>query len=1227
MADISQIKAPDGTAYNLKDANSRTRLTSLEDTVVYRVLKEKTYTGIYATGDWSTTAQQQANGGFYFANVKPTDYNKHYEFRYRITVTVPGQNAYQTSSDVIIHGYQSSLNVYSVFNSIINTSYRPFYYHYYYRATNAGSTAYGHLLGIGLRSSANPTNSSYPRTIKVEILEERDCTVTFFDSALKYANVPGTGTTNYSGLSEIDAYNNGLRESGDDNDITTLRLNNEHLVAGTNKIYRYTLVLQKPDNTWESTVLNSNNASQTGKTYNNSGFVLGKVLLYNNSGSDISSGGTTGDNTIYEATNLFDARYSFNGLNSTTANSTMVAHRPFYIVGTVNASNGLFYLDSSQPWSQSLPTSEDNKVYIFIGRAWDGYRVSLHVEHPVYKYVNGGVRLYSTGALYAETAGTADSAGATKYLENQGGSTVSVGTSTWNNSQTKTALVWGQKWSQTGLTYTPSGGEATPITDTGDVSIFLTQSTTANGLNANLAVDGKVHAAQGFVGNLTGTASALSGLKLSTTSNLGIDSTDVNQKIGYVNGLTKADWNYQQSDGSLYQQTYSANWIHQIYGDYRTGQISVRGRSNGTWQAWRRVLDEGNFSNFALPLTGGTMTGGITLQTGSSGFNDKGLVWNNNAARIGASVNDLALYAKGSIYLRPNSETAISSDGIIVTTDGLFPGNQNGTETLGGVSSRWANVYSKEGNFSSTVLMSPGENFIQWQDSGNWSATNHLKEGESFPINRGGLYWTGQSDWVKLYAQETAVDELDLVLQFGDDANPRFNIQNKDGTNVTYITASGEVGAVTGTFGTSASSPRFIVQGTTYATNTYADNNPKIDFRNAGGNQNISLTFTDYDSVQNPTSLTLNGNQGNEYFIAPNIKATTKFYGNLDGTASKVTFNADNNSGQWNALLGGRSGSVYYDWAVQWMDEADATSTKSTWLMLGNNIATGTSGNKRGVLSLYNENAYRINIFPVGTHLTANRSYKLPSINSDAILVGTTGALGNAKRPVFVNASGQLAACGYNIAYSSGNSPVTTANSEGVGNSLFTISGLHNIWKHLRRNSSYSVTAYTTTATDFTPASINATAFSVDVDRLLDDDSRYVISTNALNGKTLVIDIVHMNCSYNNTLYIDFGNADWRAKSIRILTGSGTGAFTVRGTTDACGEAIYAIHSSYGGTNQNKTRFVMYNWNNASNQRVVSIGCQNYAHDVYGKPYYAGTTDMTAGSSFLATNDVYFVYE
>jgi hypothetical protein len=43
------------------------------------------------------------------------------------------------------------------------------------------------------------------------------------------------------------------------------------------------------------------------------------------------------------------------------------------------------------------------------------------------------------------------------------------------------------------------------------------------------------------------------------------------------------------ADGALYSQWYSTNWIHQIYGDYRSGRLAVRGNLNGAWQPWMKI--------------------------------------------------------------------------------------------------------------------------------------------------------------------------------------------------------------------------------------------------------------------------------------------------------------------------------------------------------------------------------------------------------------------------------------------------------------------------------------------------------------------------------------------------------------------------------------------------------------------------------------------------------------
>ena len=61
--------------------------------------------------------------------------------------------------------------------------------------------------------------------------------------------------------------------------------------------------------------------------------------------------------------------------------------------------------------------------------------------------------------------------------------------------------------------------------------------------------------------------------------------------IGYVTNVDGSSTNLtgNATDGAIYGQAYSSSWQHQIYGDYRTGIMYVRGKNSNTWQSWKRV--------------------------------------------------------------------------------------------------------------------------------------------------------------------------------------------------------------------------------------------------------------------------------------------------------------------------------------------------------------------------------------------------------------------------------------------------------------------------------------------------------------------------------------------------------------------------------------------------------------------------------------------------------------
>ena len=140
-------------------------------------------------------------------------------------------------------------------------------------------------------------------------------------------------------------------------------------------------------------------------------------------------------------------------------------------------------------------------------------------------------------------------------------------------------------------------------------------------------------------------AGSVSGLTInSSAAPINPDSVTQNQ-IGYNTSVSL----FGQTDGGLHSSAYSSNWIHQIYGDFRTGQIAIRGKNSGTWQGWRSVLDSSNYNSWAM--SGPGYSANQNLNTNSSvtfstvnannGYSFVSQAYNNNG---GFAMNNASTY-------------------------------------------------------------------------------------------------------------------------------------------------------------------------------------------------------------------------------------------------------------------------------------------------------------------------------------------------------------------------------------------------------------------------------------------------------------------------------------------------------------------------------------------------------------------------------------------------------
>lgn len=170
----------------------------------------------------------------------------------------------------------------------------------------------------------------------------------------------------------------------DANTYDRILLSNTRVTAGTNGIFPYSLIMQRPDDTWEA--LTTTGGTGTTKTKNTHGFVLGKIWCFNANATITSGNLTTATNYIYDCMPL-SLQYI------TNCGTTLIARKPVYLVGTIGT-DGLFYLSDTW-WTQTLPTTEDGKIYIYLGDAYSTSQIYFVEHNFVYWYKDGAFREYA----------------------------------------------------------------------------------------------------------------------------------------------------------------------------------------------------------------------------------------------------------------------------------------------------------------------------------------------------------------------------------------------------------------------------------------------------------------------------------------------------------------------------------------------------------------------------------------------------------------------------------------------------------------------------------------------------------------------------------------------------------------------------------------------------------------------------------------------------------------
>ena len=162
----------------------------------------------------------------------------------------------------------------------------------------------------------------------------------------------------------------------------------------------YKIYFTSADNTqWVPASVNSSSNATTARTVNQRPINPFGRIVYTSADTNYTSGSTLAATKIWSQYKV-TLGYSF---NRTGAALTLTTATPVYIKCAPQA-NGSAIIDADTPYVQALPSTEDGKIYIYLGVAVSATQVEIYQDHPVYYYKDSAIRLWSNQAAPTVTS-------------------------------------------------------------------------------------------------------------------------------------------------------------------------------------------------------------------------------------------------------------------------------------------------------------------------------------------------------------------------------------------------------------------------------------------------------------------------------------------------------------------------------------------------------------------------------------------------------------------------------------------------------------------------------------------------------------------------------------------------------------------------------------------------------------------------------------------------------
>ena len=615
------------------------------------------------------------------------------------------------------------------------------------------------------------------------------------------------------------------------------------IYAGAKGVFPYSLCAM--DTAQRMQAFTTTGGTGTSKAFNSSEkFLYPPVIMYHSANSTIANGSVIANNVLYEQYPSIDMRYNAN----VTSSSAYSQYKPLYIECA---------FDSNGYWSPAgiTQTFTSGKYYILLGCMYNTsiYQLALFAYHPLYYY--DGTNLIN-GELHLQDG---------RYLPMAGG--------TMDNSAIITI---------------PNGSHSSQYTGFGMYHYIGAGNGWARGINVNSATDGTRIGSLGMYGNADATEPLY--------AYFGKTYNDawyfLYKNIFRIQDAEDSDFQFQYKPASL-SSGYSGSFLS-LYAGNTYGYGIVLGHSHGGL-----TVVGGGESGKAFVDTAFTST---TTPYGST-------VFHFDSESLVLTADDSIWFLSGANGLTTSAHTDWTNvRTALFDSSGNFRPSVDNKGSIGTSSFKWASIHGTTIYENGTALASKYAAIDHTHDSLVPKALTK----ETLANTAGSFFFGGTSlldnvsyDWIGIQAggtaakwQMTSVDSQPFIRQNdsgGTDSTHwsdwkglmlPSNVTGEDGITVTTTqttlgsgdnVVSYDSGVKIGV-GTS-----LTISGTTRNTTAYGTDNPKLFFGNSNASQNIELQFTDYDSIAGPASLTLVGNQGNEYFIAPQICAK---YDAAAGTAA-----------------------------------------------------------------------------------------------------------------------------------------------------------------------------------------------------------------------------------------------------------------------------------------------------------------------------------------------------